>query len=332
REILSQIKRMVTFSYLNLASDPYPHTSTDTGSMDVILCRNVLMYFTSEHQQRAIKGFMESLVEGGWLIVSPAEASMVTEADLRPVNFPGAILFKKECKPVLTAKRADLLIQPPSVAVPAASNLDSAVVVRERTKVTKVDPARPSVSQLTPRTEEEPSCKGRSTPYMEALAIYERGLYLETVEKVLSIAEQDWLDGSERCAAFTLLSRAYANLGMLHEALKWSDQAVAFDKLNPWGHYFRGTILQECGEIQEAVRSMNRALFLDPKLVVAHFALGSLLRQVGTPRDSERHFKAALNILNSYRTDQEVAGCDGMTAGRLREIIAAMTQKEGRNA
>ena len=44
-EILPDIKKMVTFSYLNLVEDSYPSLSNCTNAMDVIFCRNVLMYF-----------------------------------------------------------------------------------------------------------------------------------------------------------------------------------------------------------------------------------------------------------------------------------------------
>ncbi|MDE2258962.1 MAG: protein-glutamate O-methyltransferase CheR, partial [Betaproteobacteria bacterium] len=45
-EIQPRIRKMVTFSYLNLAEDAYPSLVNNTNAMDVIFCRNVLMYFS----------------------------------------------------------------------------------------------------------------------------------------------------------------------------------------------------------------------------------------------------------------------------------------------
>ncbi len=43
--VLPSIKKMVTLHYLNLAEDAFPSLLSNTNAMDVIFCRNVLMYF-----------------------------------------------------------------------------------------------------------------------------------------------------------------------------------------------------------------------------------------------------------------------------------------------
>ena len=93
--LLPQIRRRVTFSYLNLADDVYPSLLNNTNAMDVILCRNVLMYFTAERAKQVAEGLYRSLVDGGWLIVSPAETSNVQFSAFTAVEFPGAFLYRK---------------------------------------------------------------------------------------------------------------------------------------------------------------------------------------------------------------------------------------------
>jgi len=67
-EIQPRIRRRVTFSYLNLAEDAYPSLVNSTNAMDVILCRNVLMYFAQERARKVVDNLHRSLVDGGWLI------------------------------------------------------------------------------------------------------------------------------------------------------------------------------------------------------------------------------------------------------------------------
>ena len=43
-QINPRLKKMVRFSYLNLMDDCYPSMTNNTNAMDVIFCRNVLMY------------------------------------------------------------------------------------------------------------------------------------------------------------------------------------------------------------------------------------------------------------------------------------------------
>lgn len=68
--IASSIKRMVTFAKHDLLRDPYPKP------FDLILCRNVFIYFTPETQQRLIHNFVQALVPGGYFVVGSAEHIM----------------------------------------------------------------------------------------------------------------------------------------------------------------------------------------------------------------------------------------------------------------
>ena len=80
------IKKMVTFSYLNLVEDVYPSLLNCTNAMDVILCRNVLMYFTEEAIKKVIHRFHRSLADKSWLMVSPAEASQALFSEFASVS------------------------------------------------------------------------------------------------------------------------------------------------------------------------------------------------------------------------------------------------------
>src|SRR5713101_5391864 len=75
--ILPEIKKLVTFAHLNLVEDVYPSVATDTNAMDVIFCRNVLMYFTPQQARKVVGNLHHTLIDGGWLVVSPSEAFQV---------------------------------------------------------------------------------------------------------------------------------------------------------------------------------------------------------------------------------------------------------------
>ncbi|HHY08936.1 MAG TPA: protein-glutamate O-methyltransferase CheR [Firmicutes bacterium] len=68
--INDSIKEMVIFKQHDLLKDPYQN------NFDLILCRNVFIYFTSETQARLIKKFVKSLTSGGYFIVGSAEQIM----------------------------------------------------------------------------------------------------------------------------------------------------------------------------------------------------------------------------------------------------------------
>lgn len=64
------IKRQVNFKKHDLLKDPYER------NFDLILCRNVFIYFTSETQARLIHNFVQSLKPQGYFIVGSAEQIM----------------------------------------------------------------------------------------------------------------------------------------------------------------------------------------------------------------------------------------------------------------
>lgn len=64
------IKKQVTFKKHDLLKDSYDR------NFDLILCRNVFIYFTSETQRRLITNFIQSLKPSGYFIVGSAEQIM----------------------------------------------------------------------------------------------------------------------------------------------------------------------------------------------------------------------------------------------------------------
>ena len=80
--ISDQIKRLVTISHLNLFDDS---RISLLGKMDVIFCRNVIIYFDLEGKRKVISTFHNQLTEGGFLLLGHAESLMniSTDYDLR---------------------------------------------------------------------------------------------------------------------------------------------------------------------------------------------------------------------------------------------------------
>jgi chemotaxis protein methyltransferase CheR len=65
--ISNEIKKMITFKKHNLLADPYD------GPFDLIICRNVLIYFTEEAKNRLYKKFSSALKKNGILFVGSTE-------------------------------------------------------------------------------------------------------------------------------------------------------------------------------------------------------------------------------------------------------------------
>jgi chemotaxis protein methyltransferase CheR len=280
-----RICKRVAFSYLNLADDTYPSLTNNTNAMDVIFCRNVLMYFSAERAKTVIDNLYRALVDGGWLIVSPAETSSTLFSRFTTVEFDGAILYRKEAG--ATAPR--FVSQVPA---PVTDSLQDAWAQGD------------TPSKNRPAPEAFPEAMPESLPSADA-----------GHDGAPIPAEPDRPSRK---------ARDCANQGRLDEAAEWCREAIAADKLNPTHHYLLAAIQQEQGQGDDAAQSLARALYLDPDFVLAQYALGNLRQSQGRRRDAQRHFDNALASLRAHPPDEILPESDGLTAGRLMEIVESM--------
>ena len=72
-EVLPVIRKMVTFECLNLVEDTYPSLTNNTNALDLIFCRNVLMYLNAEHRYAVLERMASVLAPDGMLILDPTE-------------------------------------------------------------------------------------------------------------------------------------------------------------------------------------------------------------------------------------------------------------------
>ena len=122
--ILPEIRQQVTFAPLNLADDAFPASAIETGAMDIIFCRNVLMYFTLPKAQKVVQHLHHALIEGGWLIVSPSEGTQTLLAPFRPVNFPNVILYQKNGAKAVAEPTWRQIPSAPAAMIPVAATAE----------------------------------------------------------------------------------------------------------------------------------------------------------------------------------------------------------------
>ena len=79
--VSDKVKQPVSFCHLNLLD---PFKMRFLSRMDIIFCRNVLIYFDYETRKKVVNGFYDRLSDGGYLLLGHAEslANISTSFDL----------------------------------------------------------------------------------------------------------------------------------------------------------------------------------------------------------------------------------------------------------
>lgn len=87
----SSLKKQIVFSNHNLATDGV------FGEMDLIICRNVLIYFAKELQNRVVGLFSDSLAPDGYLCIGPKESLQFTNyANRFDLLMPRERIYRKK--------------------------------------------------------------------------------------------------------------------------------------------------------------------------------------------------------------------------------------------
>jgi chemotaxis protein methyltransferase CheR len=93
--LIERVRSMVRFEQHNVL------TATEFPPADLILSRNLLIYFTREEQVRILRGFAAALPEGGALVLGRAETLTGVEPSLFRTEFPVERIYRRTAAPVL---------------------------------------------------------------------------------------------------------------------------------------------------------------------------------------------------------------------------------------
>ncbi len=223
---------------LSLLDGTSPLQFTD---FDLILCRNVLIYFHPDMAIRIVAALGACLVDDGWLLIGHAEPNPAFAAFLRPVNLPGTTVYRRGQVP-----------EPPTVVVPAAF-------------VPMLPPAPPPAAKPQSNPLPVPAERPQPQPVPSAAGLD------DVVEAVRAQADRGELEAAQRtCRAGIeanptspalhfydgLVARA---LGDGHEAEAAFRKAIYLDRDFALAHHHLGLLLLDTGRVRAGRRSIGHA-------------------------------------------------------------------------
>ncbi len=317
-QINSNVKRVVEFSNLNLIEDSYPSVVSKTNGMDLIFCRNVLMYFSHQDIIKTSEKLYNCLVDGGWLVTSPSESYHYLSKKYSPVFIDGVTFYKKGA---FTGKAKKIRKQK-FITKAIDSNLS-----REEYETIKVGKGIRRKLSTTPKVVKKIATvndrsKVNGYNINDALASYQNGNYSET-ESILAKTDNNQ---QAKLESVLLLARLRANQGKFNDALQLTEEALSIDQLDAGIHYLMANIHEEQGHIEKAYKALTIALYLQPDFALTHFNLGNIARKLNKNKESKKYYQNTIDLLQGFQKNDSLPYSDGLTAGRLSEIAKSLIE------
>jgi chemotaxis protein methyltransferase CheR len=227
-EIHPSVRSMVKFGLLNFLADDYPSYETGTVNMDIIVCRNVTIYFKTETTRKIVERFHTALNERGWLIVGHSEPMASVYQNFAARNFENTVFYQK---------LAPNEIAPQIYPFPAAAT--------PRSVPTPVP--EPQIAPATPAPQPQTWEQAKSAADREDW---------QTALRLLNLAEQENRMQPQIYYLRALIQLHNHDVDGAYQSLR---QVVYCDPTFALAHYSLGEFHEQRGETKEAARHWRAA-------------------------------------------------------------------------
>ena len=278
--VVDRYRENVSFEQHNLL-DSRPH---GWGPFELVLCRNVLIYFTPEAARAVVEGLRDSLAPGGWLVLGVSDPLADDVPGLETVVTEHGLAYRRVDleSPVETAAAETMRQTPPSRVGHRRPTAD-----RPGRRQGLSRPVRPPSA---PQPEAVPDHEEVLAAAVESLGLAHPAEAERLARKVLTASP------GER-EAHLVLVQALAEQARAREAVTVAERAVGLFPEDGEVRHFLAVALLERGDAAGAAAAARQAVYLDPTLASAHLVLAraqELLGDAGVARRSRRNGRRLL--------------------------------------
>jgi chemotaxis protein methyltransferase CheR len=244
--VRDEVRDMIEFAHHNLVTDPPPF---DQGDLDLVLCRNVTIYFDRNTTRSLMSRLHSRLRDGGYLFLGHAETLWHISDDFSLASLGDAFVYRRlDARP--DAKRRSILPdrRTENELLPLLSDRRRAGADRRGTRTV---PGR-ARSSIRPGPVARPTA---IDPLRAVRTAVTAGRYAEAVDVANDVITATPL----RAEPHYLQGLAFTNLGRDAEALVALRKAVYLDPQHGFAHFLLAGALERTGEHRAAARSYRAA-------------------------------------------------------------------------
>ncbi len=312
--LASEIRDAVNFAEANLLEDGAAWT---VQQWDIILCRNVIMYFGEARSRGVVERLTRALVPGGYLFLGHAETLRDHAHDLELCHTHGTFYYRRTSQ----ARAVPPIARTTPVAIPA--------------EVVPIDDGAwiGDIAAATTRVHEMVDGALARTPPPIAPS-------LEPIRELVTDERfAEALDGLAQLPA-TLARSADAMLLRAVVLTQTGDVAAAeatcrelleLDPKSASAHYLLAMCRGDTGDLVGSERHAREALVLDPSFAMARVHLAFLARRTGDRASAITHLERAVRLLEHEDATRLSLFGGGFSRGALVDLCRAELGASGRD-
>lgn len=273
-------KNIVTFQQVNLMKDKVPNDFI--SEIDLILCRNVFIYFTADAIRTVVSKFKHCLTNHGYLLTGHGELYQQSLQDLDILTFPESVVYQKHLHTAIVAV--------PEIHLPA---LPVNPVVKPAVPNLTVAPKKLALTEPT-ATVEDLAALCMQSKYQELI---------RKAQQLLNLQPQSF-------DAYYWAAKAQANLGNYAAAEQYLQSALAINILSCKGYYLLAHIKELQNDFLQAKDFLNKVLYLDDAFIPAYLDLVVLYQKEGNLAKAQKMHTQALKLLKRLPAEHYLEACD----------------------
>ncbi|MFK8182161.1 MAG: CheR family methyltransferase [Phormidesmis sp.] len=275
----AKFQKMVAFHPLNLVSDSFPD---EMQGLDLIICRNVFIYFDEASIATVIRKFYQALQPQGYLLTGHAE---LYGQDMKPFqiqSFPGSLVFQRAESEALKTHEHSAETAISETAIP-----ETAISKETSVRATNLAQSESAIAENALR---------------QAYLSFHNQAFNQAVQQIeAALAAQ-----SHHAEAYCLMAKVYLASGQFSQAVEACNHALTSLKKSNDGnlepHYILAKIAAEQGDLTGAKRILRKIIYLEANAVTAYLELSQLYQQEGNLKKSDRLRQLAFEIFRQQRS------------------------------
>ncbi|OSM05143.1 CheR family methyltransferase [Magnetofaba australis] len=308
-----QIHGLATFAHLNLIEDRYPNVTQNLYDFDLIICRNVFIYFDAPTIAGVVEKLTESLCRGGYFMSGHAEIHGRPSAELASRSHPESIIYQRvEKAPARTLHASAEYSVTPRAPAPRQTQSVAPARSARRSPPPPVAPTSPANRAVSSRV-------NLSEQWNQIIQLRHKG----ESEKAASLAVKLVASHPEHTPALMLLAWHNANQGRQSESESLCQQVIKTAPLSPEPHYLLAHIALEQGEEGLAKSLLNKALYLSPKHAPSCLCLADIMARQGDAHRARHMREIALESLAQMAPESRLEFYDDWRVEELAQHLRA---------